>query len=220
MKKKQWVLLLIILLPSALWLILETSTINSKKLPFYGPKKVLAPKDTQYYQVKDHFFGFNTKDLADTVVNTISIDEHPLYAIAFLKDNYNTESYRIPGLWEYLNYKKNKIEHIPVFLVVENKNGHSEIYEGLKKLNSYNNVFFKNTGRLNFDSLNALYFKEKPYYVDVSFFVLVDANRHIRGYYDGRYVAELKRLIDEYQHLRLKEEKQRLLKSNEIKKEK
>lgn len=219
MKKKQWVLLLIILLPSALWLILETSTINSKKLPFYGPKKVLAPKDTAYYQVDDHFFAFNDKGVADSVVSNISIEEHPLYAIAFLKDSYSTESYRIPGLWEYLNYKTNKIEHIPVFLVVENREGKSEIYEGLKKLNSYNNVFFRNTGRLPFDSLNALYFKEKPYYVDFSFFVLLDAKRQIRGYYDGRYVAEIKRLIDEYQHLRLKEEKQRLLKSNEIKKE-
>lgn len=45
----------------------------------------------------------------------------------------------------------------------------------------------------------------------------MDVNRNIRGYYDGRYVAEIKRLIDEYQHLRLKEEKNKLIKSNEIK---
>jgi len=44
-------------------------------------------------------------------------------------------------------------------------------------------------------------FKEKPFYVDYSFFVLVDKKRHIRGYYDARYAAEVKRLIGEYQPL-------------------
>ena len=47
--------------------------------------------------------------------------------------------------------------------------------------------------------------------------MLIDHNRHVRGYYDGRYVSEIKRLIDEYQHLRLKEEKQKLIETNEIK---
>ncbi len=220
MKKKQWILVLIILLPSALWLILETSTINSKKLPHYGPKKVIGPKDTSYYTIEDKFFNFQTNDSASLVSESINVEKHPLYAICFIKDQYSTESYRIPGLWEYLNYKKNKIEHIPVFLVTENKKGVSAIYKNLKKLSTFENVFFKNTAQFNFDSINATYFKEKPYYVDFSFFVLVDAKRQLRGYYDGRYVAEIKRLIDEYQHLRLKEEKQRLLDKNEIKKEK
>ena len=49
-----------------------------------------------------------------------------------------------------------------------------------------------------------------------SYFVLIDAASRIRGYYDARYITEVKRLIEEYQHLRLKEEKQLLLKSNEI----
>ena len=75
------------------------------------------------------------------------------------------------------------------------------------------NVFWNPSS---FDSLNYSYFKAKPYYIDYSFFVLVDENRNIRGYYDGRYVAELKRLIEEYQHLRLKEEKNNMLKKNKI----
>jgi hypothetical protein len=46
--------------------------------------------------------------------------------------------------------------------------------------------------------------------------VLVDSRRNIRGYYDGRYASEMKRLIAEYQHLRLKEEKSKMIKENEI----
>ena len=57
----------------------------------------------------------------------------------------------------------------------------------------------------------------KPLLPDLNKFVLVDLNRHIRGYYDARYIAEVKRLIDEYQHLRIKEEKQLLIEKNEIK---
>jgi hypothetical protein len=52
--------------------------------------------------------------------------------------------------------------------------------------------------------------------VDYSFFVLVDKKRNIRGYYDGRYVSELKRLTEEYQHLRMKEEKQNVININKI----
>jgi hypothetical protein len=78
-------------------------------------------------------------------------------------------------------------------------------------------VHFYTWPEKSYDSLTYGYFKEKPYYIDFSFFMLIDRQRHIRGYYDGRYVSEIKRLIDEYQHLRLKEEKQKLLKVNEIK---
>jgi len=219
MKKKQWILVLIILMPSALWLILETSTINSKRLPIYGPKQINKPNDTTFYTVNPSFYQFNSNDSLSGVPENINIEKNPLYAIAFIKNKYDNESYRLAGLWEYLNYKKSKIEHIPVFLVVENENKTSKIYDGLKKMANNENVFFRHTEKLNFDSLNQTYFKEKPYYVDVSFFVLVDAKRQIRGYYDGRFVAEIKRLIDEYQHLRLKEEKSRLIDKNEIKKE-
>ena len=48
------------------------------------------------------------------------------------------------------------------------------------------------------------------------FFVLVDSKRHIRGYYDARYISEIKRLIEEYQHLRLKHEKKNLINQNKI----
>ena len=218
MKKKQCLLLSIILLPSALWLILETSTINSKRLPIYGPKKIISANDTIFYQTPNSFFSYTKTDSLNSIIDTIQIEEFPLYVISFLKTKYDNESYRIAGLWEYLNYKKNKIEHIPVFLVAQFEKGQSKVFNDLKTLNKNSNVYFKSNGVLNFDSLNHLYFNKKPYYVDYSFFVLVDAKRQIRGYYDGRYVAEIKRMIDEYQHLRLKEEKQRLIDKNEIKK--
>ncbi len=51
-------------------------------------------------------------------------------------------------------------------------------------------------------------------------FLSLDKNRRIRGYYDARYAVEVKRLLSEYQHLRIREEKNTMLKQNEIKDEK
>ena len=210
MKNKKWLILLIIAFPSFFWLILETSTINSRKLPFYGPKKTIAKGDTTYYRVTDSFYPTPaSKDLAAI--------QDPVYVVIFLSHKYRPDAYRLTGLWEYLNYKTSKVEYIPFVLITESENSKSQTGEELKKLNSYKNVHFYTWPKTSFDSLAKTYFVEKPYYIDYSFFLLIDANRHVRGYYDGRYVSELKRLIEEYQHLRLKEEKQKLIETNEIK---
>ena len=127
MKNKKWLLLLILALPSTIWLILETSTINSKKLPIYGPRKFVATNDTLYHKVTDEFYLTNNEDSAKQVLVKIASDAYPLYAVMFIKDDYKKNDLRLSGLWEYLNYKKQKIEHIPIILVTESKNGKSEI---------------------------------------------------------------------------------------------
>ncbi|MBL7910036.1 MAG: hypothetical protein JNJ41_03130 [Bacteroidia bacterium] len=218
MKNKKWLLLLILALPSTMWLILETSTINSKKLPIYGPRKVVAANDTIYQKVTDQFYSLNAQDSSKQELITLSPDKYPLYVVMFIKEEYKKTDLRLAGLWEYINYKKQKIEHIPIVLITESENGRSKLHEELKKLTDGNkNVFLYTWNKHSFDSLNNSYFLQKPYYIDYSFFTLIDVNRNIRGYYDGRYVSEIKRLIDEYQHLRLKEEKNKLIQSNEIK---
>jgi hypothetical protein len=197
-----------------IWLILETSTINSKKLPHYGPKKTLAKNDTLFYQVSDKFYKADSSALIPADLNK---GDFPLYSIVFINRKYRDDAYRLTGLWEYLKYKRNKVEHIPFILVTESENGHSQAYEELSKLGESKNVYFYQWPAASFDSITKSYFKDKPYYIDYSFFLLIDAKRNIRGYYDTRYVSEMKRLIEEYQHLRLKEEKQKLIETNEIK---
>lgn len=219
MKNKKWLLLLIIAFPSLFWLILETSTIHSRKLPYYGPKKTISKGDTSYYKVNDLLYATNGGDSSKIELCGINVEKYPLYAVIFISKKYRDDAYRLTGLWEYLNYKKQKIEHIPFVLVTPFENGKSDVYNELKSLSNSANVHFYNWHASNFDSITKVYFKEKPYYIDYSFFMLIDQNRHIRGYYDGRYVSEIKRLIEEYQHLRLKEEKQKLIQTNEIKSE-
>lgn len=172
----------------------------------------MGDKDTLFYEVTDNFYG------TDGLPATLSKKDYPLYAIAFVSPRYREDSYRLTGLWEYINYKQDKVQHIPFVLVSPSENGQSLPVEELKKLASGPNVRFYTWPAAGYDSLVKRYFAEKPYYIDYSYFLLVDANRNIRGYYDARYVSEMKRLIDEYKHLRLKEEKQFLINENEIKK--
>jgi hypothetical protein len=213
LKNKKWLLLLIIAFPSFFWLILESSTINSRKLPHYGPKSV-AGTDTSYFTVRDSFTQKNDADAKSGF--RISEKEFPLYAICFIDEKYRNDAYRLTGLWEYLNYKRNKIVHMPFFLVASPGNKDQSPYEDLKKLRQYSNVHLLESDSADFKDLVKTYFTQKPYYIDYSFFLLIDSQRNIRGYYDGRYVSEIKRLIEEYQHLRLKEEKKRMINDNEI----
>jgi hypothetical protein len=215
MKNKKWLLILIIAFPSFFWLILESSTINSRKLPFYGPKKIAGKGDTTYFKVSDQFYNINEN--SGLTAPSAEPVPYPVYAVIFIDKKYRLDSYRLTGLWEYLNYKKQKIEHIPFVLVTASDSGRSSTRDELKKLSSSKNVHFYGLPSEDFGALAKSYFEEKPYYIDYSFFLLIDQDRHIRGYYDGRYVSELKRLIEEYQHLRLKEAKQKLTESNEIK---
>jgi hypothetical protein len=214
MKSKKLILFSILFLPTAIWVFLELSTINSRKLPHYGPKKANG-KDTLFYSVDPTF-----KTIALNELKNISLDtlEYPLFAVSFVKQSYKTDNYRMAGLSEYIQYKKEKIKEIPFVIVTECDGLTPETcfkeFEILNsKLPTVHN-FYCPTNK--FDSLNRAYFFEKPIYIDYSFFVLVDTKRNIRGYYDGRYVAEIKRLIEEYQHLRLKHEKKNLINQNKI----
>ena len=213
--KKKLLLFSILFLPTSIWLFLELSTINSKKLPYYGPKS-LDGKDTIYYKVNA---GFNEISL-DQKFNAITLDtiHYPLFAVSFVKQKYKNDNYRMAGLSEYIQFKKEKISEIPFIIITEcdvtNTTNCFREFELLQtKTSTVKNYSWPTTS---FDSLNYSYFIEKPIYVDYSFFVLIDTKRNIRGYYDARYISEIKRLIEEYQHLRLKHEKKNLINQNKI----
>ncbi|MCF8424336.1 MAG: hypothetical protein K9H41_08335 [Bacteroidia bacterium] len=219
MKNKKLIFFLILLFPALFKIILEFTTINSRKLPHYGPKE-LAGKDTVFYKVTSDFkslpsLSANTIELQNLKLDTVNF---PLYAVCFIKHSYKKDDYRMAGLTEYAQYKKDKIKLIPFVIITPcDSVSDSTCLREMQQLSVGNkNIYNYYWNSSTFDSLNVTYFKEKPIYVDYSFFVLVDKNRNIRGYYDGRYVSEIKRLTEEYQHLRMKEEKQNVINLNKI----
>jgi hypothetical protein len=219
MKNKKLLFFVILLLPALFKIILEFTTINSRKLPYYGPK-IAAGSDTIFYKVNSTFKVFSNK--SDTIQSLKSFEldtvNYPLFAVCFIKQSYKKDNYRLAGLSEFAQYKKDKIKLVP-FVIVTPCSGpnDSTCLKEMEKLSIGNkNILSMYWNTSSFDSLNLSYFIQKPIYIDYSFFVLVDKNRHIRGYYDARYVSEIKRLTEEYQHLRLKEEKEQMLKTNKI----
>lgn len=219
MKNKKLLFFVILLFPALFKIILEFTTINSRKLPYYGPKELMG-KDTVYYQVNSAFKTLPLNKNEIQGLENINLDtlNFPLFAVCFIKQSYKKDNYRMAGLTEYALYKKDKIKLIPFVIVTpcEGASDSTSLIEMQKLSVGNKNIFNLYWAPSSFDSLNLTYFKGKPIYIDYSFFVLVDKKRHIRGYYDGRYIAEIKRLTEEYQHLRLKEEKEQLINVNKI----
>lgn len=215
-KNGKLIFIIVLLFPAMFKLILEFTTINSKKLPYYGPKHWNG-KDTNYYVVQSDLKQIKENE---TLISDLKLDtvNYPLFAICFIKQAYQNENYRLAGLSEFVQYKKDKIKYIPFIIVTPCASDSTKsCFNEFQKLKQ--NDLDIETAYLpdrNFDSINKLYFKDKPMYIDYSFFALVDKNRNIRGYYDARYVSEIKRLVEEYQHLRLKEEKQQMINANKI----
>ncbi len=215
-KKSKLILFLIILFPSAFWLILETSTINSSKLLYYGPK-TLNGTDTVYYSVGD--LKFNTvvnQSLSQKLFDTLN---YPLMTVCFMQPKYIKDNYRLEGLLDYTIHKKSEISELPLLFLFPIADSSNTIEYNLRDslkidLPNIEQGYWKKSS---YDSINIMYFKSKPSHVDYSFIVLLDKKRNIRGYYDGRYAMEIKRMLSEYQHLRLKEEKNIMIKQNEIK---
>lgn len=84
MKNKKYLFLIILLFPAALKLILEFTTINSRKLPFYGEKTPIG-QDTVYQKVNDVFYTHS-----DSVIKTTAFDSinFPLFTVCFIKKDY------------------------------------------------------------------------------------------------------------------------------------
>lgn len=197
---------------------METSTINSSKLLFYGPK-TLSGTDTVYYELGDLKLPTITNNsLSLKYFDTIN---YPLLTLVFIKPEYLKENVRLEGLLDYTTHKKDDIDELPLLLLFPKTDSLNSVEYNLKDslhiiLPNVEQCFWN---RSSYDSMNVSFFKSKPSHVDYSCIVLLDKKRNIRGYYDARYAVEVKRMLSEYKHLRLREEKNIMLRNNEIKDE-
>ncbi len=214
MKKKGWIIVIIVLLPSLIWILLDISTIQSKKLNYYGPKKISKNnQDTIFYSVDNiKFFNEKTEEvLLDTNIYNV-------FLTIFIRPEYVQEQFRISQFLTMTHYEPEKIKHIPIILVYpfQSKDSLFHIKDSLKI--QFNNVHSMYLPDSTFNTVRLKFFLQKPYYVDYSFAVLLDKNRHIRGYYDWRYADEIKRTIKEFNHLLIKEGYKETLQKNKIEK--
>lgn len=179
------------------------SEANFKRLPFHGPK-TLNGKDTVYYKVPSQFFYTPRK--SELELDTANF---PVYVIKYMFRKEMKDDYHLSQFSEFIKLRKTESEGVN-FVVAFNP-ADSLLLEEFRKNYPETPTFYA-------DSMAYIknYLKSKPYFVLDGFFILIDKNRHIRGYYDGNYAAEMKRLAKEYQHLVLRDEQNQMLKENTI----
>ncbi len=150
---------------------------------------------------------------------------------------------KLAGLLEFEKYKKEKLDMLDVYIIqcpmgvpekrgkgyyveyhlVQEKNNEN-YYEnylkdslGITMSNFYYRTLWVNN-KEDYDSIRKIFFHQKPIHVFNYFAVLIDRDRHIRGYYDPTYISEVKRMIEEYKHLVLKDEHANMQDVNKIEK--
>lgn len=148
---------------------------------------------------------------------------------------------KLAGLLEFEKYKKEKLDMLDVYIVqcpigVPEKRGtgYYQVFNLVEKKNNENfyetylkdslgitmgNFYYRTlwvNSKEEYDSIRKIFFNQKPVHVFNYFAVLVDKDRHIRGYYDPTYISEVKRMIEEYKHLVLKDEHANMQDVNKI----
>lgn len=236
MKRKRIILVSIILFPSLLYFLFELTQANFKKMAYYGPKTVSSKGDTIYYSVPDVYFHKNLKTHVDYTKkygsiftpggynsDSLLIDttNYPVYVILFLDNKLRKDGYKLEAFFDYAQYKPKEFKDVPIFFIsdfhaafgdysIEDKELKGD-FDSLKiNLPSFHPLLAEGK------KANEAYFKGKPYYVFNYFALLIDKHRHIRGYYDPNQNSEVKRLIQEYKHLKTKDEYANTLKKNDL----
>ena len=148
---------------------------------------------------------------------------------------------KLGGLLEYEKYKKEKIREVPIMIInpslfsLPDLDTSKSVYtinyskKYLKdslgiEMDNFHLVFLKDPGfwtdknEFKYTDYNNCYFNQKPEHVFDYFAVLVDKDRHIRGYYDPTFISEVKRMLEEYKHLVLKDEHAEMQNTNKIEK--
>lgn len=227
--KKKIVLLSIIIFPSLIYFLFELTQANFKKMPYFGPRTLNEKGDTVYYSVPDVYFKtkVNLNETLSVEKSTLTyradsmlIDtvNYPVYAILFIDSKLKREGYKLQAIYDYVKFKPKDIKQVPLVIAGDI----NELLKGNNELDSlqlasanFRLLWADLKNREQF--LQNTYFKQKPEYVFNYFMVLVDKKRHVRGYYDPTYNAEVKRMIDEYKHLKIRDEYAQTLKQNDIK---
>lgn len=240
--KKKIILLCIILFPSLIYLFFEMTKANFKKMAYFGPKVLNEKRDTVYYTLPVVYFYKSiilheeTATLNNEKINTVVIKSdstlidtlnYPAYLILFLNNKFKKEGYKLDGIYDFIKYKSKEFNDIPVLMVsdftsaITGYKRDMELkgdFDSLKiTLPNFHSIIldYGSKGRAKF--LSETYFKQKPVYVFDYFAVLVDKQRHVRGYYDPTFNAEVKRMIADYKHLIIRDGYAQTLKQNDIK---
>jgi hypothetical protein len=239
---KKVILVSILLIPSLIYFFFELTQANFKKMAYYGPKKVDQKGDTIYYSLPQQAFEIYSlirKQQTDSAGNEILVDvqkkelKQQESFIAMFVDATPGRKNKYTGLLDYIKFKEKEAREISaVFIMGDDrisgpdypfvKGKSRELNLSKKYLNDSIGIKLDNFLLLSpaadeqMKDLQKMYFEAKPVYIMDHFAVLVDSKGQIRGYYDPDQFGEVKRMVQEYKHLVLREEHKKMEQSDKI----
>ncbi len=216
--KKGLILFAILALPSIAYLLLRTGTNKYKSLEIYGPKEPVSKTvngkivvDTIYHSVG----GFSLLG-ADSVLVSDKITEGKIYVADFF---FSTCKTICPKMSEQLKrvqeeYKNDSSVIILSFTVDPNFDGPSVLKAYSNAYNAIPGKWYFLTGdkKVIYDLARNNYFISategkggEDDFIHSEQLVLVDKQKHIRGFYDGTDYRDVRRLMDEVRVLEIAE---------------
>jgi protein SCO1 len=215
--KKKILLLLVLVIPSTIAFLMEYSTVNFKKLPYYGPKTVskVNVKDTLYYSLLNH----SDTNLAQFTYLKDTV-KYPIIIVDFLLSERRKDLYNAGALIDALKYRYEKMSLVEVFVNANQTEMNDVKQVFANTLINYDKIHLQSYSLPNEKQfLDNTVFFQKPYYIDYNFMVLLDKKRRVRGYYDPRYAAEIKRMYEEFKHLKIHDEAKDTRSENKLEKQ-
>ncbi|MCB0793039.1 MAG: SCO family protein [Flavobacteriales bacterium] len=183
-------------------------------LPHYGPKTVNAPGDTTYFSVPP--FAFTDENGRTVTDRTVA---GKILVVDFFFTRCTTICPRMGAEMQQLQLKLNDPAYADVLFLSHTVDPE---HDSVEVLNAYAQHLQADTSRWKFltGSKHDIYLQGSEGYflaareevmapdgfLHSEMFVLVDKDRHIRGYYDGTKTAEVSKLAGDIKML-LKEEK-------------
>ncbi|MFL5752749.1 MAG: hypothetical protein ACJ76F_05035 [Bacteroidia bacterium] len=240
---KKVILVSILLIPSLIYFFIELTQANFKKMAYYGPKKLDQKGDTIYYSLPRQAFEIYAlirEQRTDSSGNEILVDvqrpelkKHESFIAMFVEATPGRKS-KYTGLLDYIKFKEKEAKEVPVVFIMgddrmsgpdypfEKGKKNRELNLSKKYLNDSIGIKLDNflllspTADEQVKDLQRIYFEGKPVYIMEHFAVLVDSKGQIRGYYDPDQFGEVKRMVQEYKHLVLREEHKKMEQSDKI----
>ena len=209
--KKILILLAVLAVPSALYLLLVSGEHNFKTLPFYGPKETVEKNgkiDTLYHKIP--VFSFVNQD-GET------LSDKDLDGKVYVADFFFT---RCKGICLKMSTEMGKVQHAYVDddeVLILSHTVDPE-YDSLPVLKAYAEQYRAEPGKwhmLTGEKKEIYDIARKGYlavaskgdggpddFIHSQYFMLIDAEKHIRGIYDGTDPLEVERLIEDIAVLR------------------
>lgn len=213
--KKILILLLILVFPSAFYLILKSARHNIQTLEYFGMKVLDEKGDTVYHTIPD--FNF-INQYGKTV--TKKDFEDKIYVADFI---FTTCQSICPKMSEQMTHVQEKIKGMDDVLLLSHtvdpeNDSVPVLLEYAKKMGAVEEKWHLVTGEKKeiYDIARKGYLVTAMEgdggpedFIHSEKFLLIDKKGRIRGFYDGTDPKEIKRLLDEIKVLKFEEEKPR-----------